>query len=67
MLEDIHGLRQELFVIEDEIHILAKQTIPRVSVDNEMEYKDIIKGGMKEVLVLSYERWSSKLCAKSYL
>jgi hypothetical protein len=56
VLEDTHGLRQELFVIEEEIHILAKQTIPRVSADNEMEYKDIIKGGMKEVLVLSSEK-----------
>jgi hypothetical protein len=42
VLEDILGLRQELAVIEDEIHILAKQTIPRLRVDNEMEYMDII-------------------------
>ena len=39
VLEDILGLRQELAVIEDEIHMLTKQTIPRLRLDNEMEYR----------------------------
>ncbi|ONM04456.1 hypothetical protein ZEAMMB73_Zm00001d021940 [Zea mays] len=75
--EDILGLRQELAVIEDEIHILAKQTIPRLRVDNEMEYRDIIQGGMKleehmhalklikeEVLVLSSEKMELEALCK---
>lgn len=77
VLEDILGLRQELAVIEDEIHILAKQTIPRLRVDNEMEYRDIIQGGMKleeqmhalklikeEVLVLSSEKMELEALCK---
>lgn len=69
VLEDILGLRQELAVIEDEIHMLTKQTIPRLRLDNEMEYRDIIQGGMQleeqmralkpikaEVLLLSSEK-----------
>lgn len=69
VLEDILGLRQELAVIEDEIHMLTKQTIPRLRLHNEMEYRDIIQGGMQleeqmralkpikaEVLLLSSEK-----------
>lgn len=47
VLEDILGLRQELAIIEDEIHMLTRQTIPRLRLDNEREYRDIIQGGMK--------------------
>lgn len=47
VLEDILGLRQELAAVEDKILILTEQTIPRHRADNEMEYRDIIQGGMK--------------------
>ncbi|XP_066327724.1 protein FLX-like 3 [Miscanthus floridulus] len=52
VLEDILGLWQELAIIcpapnwgiKDEIHMLTKQTIPILHL-NEMEYRDIIQGG----------------------
>ncbi|WVZ74860.1 hypothetical protein U9M48_022983 [Paspalum notatum var. saurae] len=47
VLEDILALNQELAVIEDKIHMLTNQTIPRHRADNEREYRDIIQGGMK--------------------
>ncbi|CAD6250555.1 unnamed protein product [Miscanthus lutarioriparius] len=54
VLEDILGLRQELAVIEDEIHMLTKQTIPRLRLDNEMEYRVLSREA--EVLFLSSEK-----------
>ncbi|XP_021314228.1 uncharacterized protein LOC8070559 isoform X2 [Sorghum bicolor] len=76
VLEDILGLRQELAVIEDDI-MLTKQTIPRLRLDNEMEYRDIIQGGMQleeqmralkpikaEVLLLSSEKMELEALCK---
>ncbi|KAL6899699.1 hypothetical protein ACP4OV_006357 [Aristida adscensionis] len=46
-LEDILGLLKELACIEDEIHILIKQTIPKIHADNELECRAIIQRGLK--------------------
>ncbi|XP_066327788.1 protein FLX-like 3 [Miscanthus floridulus] len=69
VLEDIRRIFQTNWAIEDEIHMLTKQTIPILRLDNEMEYRDIIQGGMQleeqmralkpikaEVLLLSSEK-----------
>ncbi|KAL6634089.1 hypothetical protein ACP70R_026760 [Stipagrostis hirtigluma subsp. patula] len=47
VLEDILGLREELASMENEVHTLINQTIPRIHADNELECRAIIQRGLE--------------------